>query len=30
MLSNKLKEARLAKGLTQSEIAKKLYVTRQT
>ena len=30
MLSNKLKSARLAKELTQSEVAKKLYVTRQT
>jgi transcriptional regulator with XRE-family HTH domain len=30
MISNKLKSARLAKELTQSEVAKKLYVTRQT
>lgn len=30
MLSNKLKSARLTKELTQSEVAKKLYVTRQT
>lgn len=30
MLSNKLKSVRLAKELTQSEVAKKLYVTRQT
>ncbi|PNZ96803.1 XRE family transcriptional regulator, partial [Staphylococcus massiliensis CCUG 55927] len=30
MLSEKLKSARLAKELTQSEVAKQLYVTRQT
>lgn len=30
MLSEKLKSARLAKELTQSEVAKELYVTRQT